>query len=129
MHLLSWRTHGVLDYIVGLLLIFSPRLLGFDADGAEARVPVILGGSALIYSALTRYELGLLKLLPFKAHLALDVMSGLFLALSPWLLGFADRVWLPHVLLGLFEIGAVMMTRNAASEAGHPPLGGTPAPH
>jgi len=44
-------------------------------------------------------------------HLMLDTASGVLLAASPWLFGFADRVYLPHLLLGLFEIAASSMTR------------------
>lgn len=115
MHILSRRAHGFLDYLVGLLLILSPKLFGFDIGGAAAMLPVILGASALIYSLFTNYELGLVKLLPFKTHLTLDVMSGLVLAVSPWLFQFADRVWVPHLVFGLLEIGAVLMTRTSTS--------------
>lgn len=109
------RTHGFLDYIVGIVLILAPKIFGFDNGGIEARLPVILGVSTILYSLLTNYELGLFKLLPFKAHLGLDVMSGILLALSPWLFQFSDRVWAPHLIVGLLEIGAVMMTRSSAS--------------
>jgi hypothetical protein len=123
---ISRRTHGYLDYIVGVLLILAPRLFGFNNGGPEDRVPEMLGVATLVYSLLTNYELGLLKVLPFKAHLTLDVLSGNFLALSPWLFGFADRVWAPHVIVGVVELAAVAMTRRSASE--HPTgFPGTPA--
>ncbi len=32
------RVHGVLDYLVGLLLIGAPWLLGFERGGAETWV-------------------------------------------------------------------------------------------
>lgn len=107
----------MLDYIVGLLLIFSPQIFGFAGGGIESRLPVILGVAALLYSLFTNYELGLVKALPFRAHLTLDVMSGILLAVSPWLFQFADRVWVPHLAFGLFEIAAVLMTRTVTSEA------------
>ncbi|HYP17366.1 MAG TPA: SPW repeat protein [Opitutus sp.] len=110
MRFIPTRIHGVLDYALGLLLILSPRLFGFQTGGIEAKLPVILGVSALVYSLLTRYELGLVKVLPFRVHMTLDFLSGLLLAISPWVFGFADTVWVPHVLFGLLEIGVVMMT-------------------
>jgi len=71
MHIISRRTHGVLDYIVGLILIFAPNIFGF-ADGTVAQwIMVILGVAAIVYSLLTRYELGVFKLIPFRAHLTL----------------------------------------------------------
>ena len=128
---ISPRTHGILDYLTGALLILSPRLFGFEEGSTEAAVPVFLGWSAVVYSLFTRYELGLVRVLPFNAHLTLDIMNGGFLAISPWHFGFADRVWLPHLLLGLFEIGAVLLTRRSTPTVNHEQgrFGGTPAGH
>lgn len=110
MRFIPTKVHGILDYVVGLLLIFAPSLFNFQTGGIEARLPVILGVAALVYSLLTRYELGLIKVLPFKVHLTIDFLSGALLLLSPWLFGFAEIVWVPHVVVGLLEIGAALMT-------------------
>jgi hypothetical protein len=125
-NIISRRTHGVLDYVVGIVLILAPRIFGFDTGGRESRIPIILGIAALVYSLLTNYELGVFKVLPFRLHLTLDTLSGLFLALSPWLFSFADQVWVPHLVLGLIELGAVFMTRTVASEQ-HTGAPGSPA--
>jgi hypothetical protein len=116
MRFIPSRVHGILDYVVGVLLIFAPRILGFQNGGPEDRIPVILGIATLIYSLLTRYELGLIKVIPFRVHLTLDFLSGVFLAISPWMFGFSERVWVPHLLVGLFEIGAAMMSHRAVGE-------------
>ena len=39
------------------------------------------------------------------------------LFLSPWLFGFSDRVYLPHLIVGLFEIGTSLMTRTRSSHS------------
>ena len=42
-----------------------------------------------------------------------DAVIGIFLAVSPWLFGFADRgvnAWLPFLLIGLAELGVAGMT-------------------
>jgi hypothetical protein len=112
MRFISTRTHGVLDYVMGALLIVAPYLLGF-ADGTAAQwVPQILGAGAIVYSLLTNYELGAVRVIPMPVHLMLDIGSGVLLAASPWLFGFADRVFWPHLILGLVEIGAGLMTRT-----------------
>src|SRR3954466_1777092 len=87
MNLIPTRVHGFLDYIVGLLLILAPWLFGFAHHGAATWMPVILGAGALVYSLFTRYELGAVKAIPMPAHLALDGLSGLLLAASPWIFG------------------------------------------
>lgn len=126
MNIISRRTHGILDYLVGIALILAPRILGLDTGSAEARVPVILGIASLIYSLCTNYELGLFKVLSFRAHLTLDMMSGILLAVSPWLFGFSEHVWAPHFVIGLFELGAVLMTQKQTSDVA-PPTPGAPA--
>jgi hypothetical protein len=112
MRFISTRVHGVLDYLMGLLLLAAPYLLGF-ADGSAAQyVPQALGAALLGASLLTNYELGLMRVIPMPMHLMLDFASGALLAASPWLFGFADRLYLPHLILGLLEVGAALTTRT-----------------
>lgn len=112
MRFIPTRIHGFLDYGMGLLLILAPWIFGFADGGPETWVPVILGIGAIGYSLFTDYELGMVRVLPMATHLMLDIASGLVLAVSPWILGFADDVWVPHVILGILEMGAGLMTRT-----------------
>lgn len=112
MRILSTKAHGYLDYTVAILLIVSPWLFGFYQGGAESWIPIILGAGTLLYSAITDYELSLTKKIAMKTHLTLDFIAGLFLALSPWLFGFNDWVFLPHLIIGIGEMGASLMTKT-----------------
>jgi hypothetical protein len=51
-----------------------------------------------------------LKLVPMRIHLVLDYITGIFLTLSPWLFGFAEIVWVPHVIVGILTIGYALLT-------------------
>ncbi|BBI59494.1 hypothetical protein HSBAA_08000 [Vreelandella sulfidaeris] len=42
----------------------------------------------------------------------MDLISGILLLVSPWLFGFADIVYLPHLILGILEIGASLTTEK-----------------
>ena len=108
------RVHGYLDYAVSFLVMLSPWLFGFADDDTARRVALAVGGAGVLYSLMTDYELGVIRVIPFSMHLTLDFFSGLFLAASPWLLGFADRVSTPHLLFGLLEMGAALMTRRSS---------------
>lgn len=112
MKFISTKTHGILDYIGGIVLIISPWLFGFATGGPAQWIPVILGLMIIGVSIFTRYELGAVRLIPMSTHLMIDIVTGLFLAVSPWLFGFADIVFWPHLLLGLLEAGAGFFTRS-----------------
>jgi hypothetical protein len=112
MRFIPTKVHGLLDYLVGALLAVSPWLLNFNRGGAETWVPVLLGIGAILYSLFTNYEWGVARRISMPTHLTLDLLSGIFLAASPWIFGFADYVYLPHLILGIFEIGASLMTKR-----------------
>ena len=112
MRLIPTRVHAVLDYMMGLLLIVAPWLLGFAGNGAETWVPVALGIAMLIYSMFTNYEFGAFKLLSVPVHLTIDFLGGAFLAVAPWIFGFADNIYLPHLILGIIEMGTALMTKT-----------------
>lgn len=99
MRSLSTRVHGLLDYAIGLLIVASPWLLGFA--GTAAAWPAIGAGTLLILSSLlTDYEPGVVRWIEPSVHLWLDGVLGLLLAISPWLVGFDQQLWIPHVALG-----------------------------
>ena len=115
MRMIPMRVHGVLDYLTGGTLLSAPKVLGLNDVPASARVLRLAGGGAILYSLLTDYELGTVKLLPMPAHLAMDAASGVLLASSPWVFGFAKegpRYWLPHVLVGTFEMLAAATSKT-----------------
>ena len=115
MRLIPTKIHGALDYLGGALLIASPWLFSF-ANGSFAQwVPIVIGVTLVLVSLITDYELSVSKIVPMRTHLALDMLSGATLAASPWLFGFAEWVFWPHVLLGVAEIGAGLFTQHVPS--------------
>jgi hypothetical protein len=100
--------HGVADYSLGSMLMLASGSLGFaEGPGIASSLPRAMGAGALLYSLLTRYELGVVPVLPMRAHIALDMISGALLAASPLVFGFARRnvrTWLPHVAVGIGEV-------------------------
>jgi len=110
MRFIPTRVHGILDYTVSALLAISPWLFQFNRGRAETWVPVVLGAGAILYSLFTDYEWGVSRRIPMPVHLMIDLFSGIFLALSPWIFGFASYVYLPHLIFGILEIGVSLMT-------------------
>lgn len=115
---LPTSVHGVLDYLVGIALIAAPWIFGFaSVGGAAVYVPIILGIALILYSLVTKYELGIpgIKFLPMPYHLVIDFLAAAFLAASPWIFGFASKplnVWLPHLVVGIVVILVVLVSQT-----------------
>jgi hypothetical protein len=110
MRILSTRIHGMLDYAMGVLLLAAPYLFGFATGGAKQWIPMALGAAMIGLALLTDYELGAARVISMPVHLGIDIGSGLLLAASPWLFGFAQEVYWPHLILGLIEVGTAAVT-------------------
>lgn len=112
------RVHGVFDYIGGIGLILAPFVFGFFSVGGIAVIlPMVLGVGLLVYSLLTRYELGIpaIKFIPMPYHLIFDFVAAALLAASPFLFGFYHNtlnVWLPHLISGLVVIVLVLVSQT-----------------
>ena len=111
MRVINSKLHGVLDYVVGAFLVVSPWVLKIDTVKDASWLLTISGILTIVYSLFTNYEAGLFRKIPMSVHLTLDLMSGLFIGISPWTLGFADEVWLPHLIIGATEVLVVVLTQ------------------
>lgn len=100
--------HGALDYSYAAAIAASPNLFGFSDAPTPTLLMRILGGSVLLTSLCTRYELGLIKVLPFKLHLAGDALSGLFAIAAPFLLGFSGNKRARNTCIGFGVLALVV---------------------
>lgn len=120
MRFIPTKVHGVLDYLVGIALIAAPWLFGFaSVGGAAVVIPIVLGIGLIVYSLFTKYEWGPFGFIPMPVHLVFDIVASLFLALSPWIFGFAGEalnVWLPHVVVGVVVIIVVIFSKPQPAE-------------
>ncbi|WP_196938874.1 SPW repeat domain-containing protein [Sphingobacterium pedocola] len=96
--------HAFIDYGSAIVFLVAPWIFLFDHVTAAKWTSVIVGALILLMSLLTRYESGLLRIIPMRMHLAVDIVIGLFLVLSPWLMGFADQTFLFHVFMGVVSV-------------------------
>jgi len=105
--------HGVVDYTAGAFLMTAfPKIAGIGGTRAASQIRRA-GAIHAGYSTLTDYPLGVVKVLPFRAHLALDAVGAVALAATPFVTGqFLKgwRHWIPHVALCLFELASLALT-------------------
>ena len=81
--------HGFTDYAYIPLVASAPYLLGYKDNKTAATLSYVLSSNVLATSLFTRAEWGVFKVIPYKVHLALDVVAGLTALSAPWLFGFA----------------------------------------
>jgi hypothetical protein len=104
--------HAVADYAVGALLIIVSLAVGGSA-GAVA-TGVVVGATVLVVSMLTRYPLGVAKVLPFTVHSAGDYLAAGLLLVAPFALNFnnGDRGLSIYFIVNGLAVLAVSLITN-----------------
>src|SRR3954447_292663 len=113
MRFIPTRMHGAMDYLVGALLIAAPWIFQFSDNGAAKWTSIGVGIAMLGASMMTNYELGVIRIIPMHAHLVMDAILGVFLAASPWIVGYStegSNAWAPMLVIGILELGAAAMS-------------------
>ena len=89
MQFVTRRIHAWLDYPVAFSLIILPFVLGLGASHPLAKwLAVATGVTALVLTLLTDHELGVVKLVPYRLHVAVDRLVGAVFLVAPFILGF-----------------------------------------
>ncbi|MEM1047427.1 MAG: hypothetical protein AAGL24_14815 [Pseudomonadota bacterium] len=82
--------HAYLDYPVALSLMAAPFVLGLGQSHPLAFwLALVTGVAALVLTLLTDHKFGLVRVLPYSLHLAVDLMVGLAFVAAPLVLGFS----------------------------------------
>ncbi len=123
MKFITTRVHGVIDYIMTVLLFAAPWIFGFNKGDFSTWTCITLGFIMLFLSLTTAYELGYTRIIPMRTHLVVDFLTGALLAASPWIFSFSEHVYLPHLILGLGEIMVSLVTRTVPTKEGRREVG------
>ena len=113
---ISRLLHAVADYLSGIFLLLAPWLFQFEHVPSARLIAIIIGLMILMMSLLTRYEGGFQKIISMKNHLYVDVITGIFLATSPWVFNFYEEVSIPHLLIGCLAILFGLFTDKNSQE-------------
>ncbi|AUQ71135.1 SPW repeat domain-containing protein [Phaeobacter inhibens] len=93
--------HAYLDYPVAIGLIVMPFIFGLGAENPLALwLSVATGVAAFGLTVLTDHHLGLIRVLPYSLHLAVDGLVGVVFVAAPFVLGFAGLDFWYYALLG-----------------------------
>jgi hypothetical protein len=109
--------HAVADYAVGLTLIVVALAVG--GTGAAVATGVVVGAVVLLVSVLTRYPLGVVKVLPFTVHSLGDYLAAALLIVAPFALGFRDSdagLAVFYIAAGLAVLAVSLVTNYQYSD-------------
>jgi len=118
--MISLRIHNILDYVAGAVLMISPWVFGFSDVIIVRNTFLTLGIGVVLYSLLTKYYYSVAKLIPLRAHMFLDIASGILLMLSPTMFNYQRLITngqhALHYILGFGVIGLVFLTDLSKGE-------------
>ena len=104
--------HGLLDYLLGAVLVAAPFVLGFDG-AAQTATAVLLGVALLLVAASTQLPTGLVHSIPRALHALLDYAIALALLAAPFVLGFSDDATATPclIVIGVLHLLQTLATR------------------
>lgn len=89
MRFVTRTIHAYLDYPVAISLMVLPFFLGLGAGNPLAKwLAVGTGATAFVLTLLTDHELGVVKVVPYWLHVAVDRLVGAVFIAAPFALGF-----------------------------------------
>ncbi|HEV7572765.1 MAG TPA: hypothetical protein VGQ21_14805 [Thermoanaerobaculia bacterium] len=103
-------SHGILDYALAILLLVAPSVVGFA--GVQAKWAYIFGAVLLVMAILTRYPLGIIKVVGLGIHGFVELLLAICLIAAPWYGNFARGVLSRnfYVMLGVLMLALWFIT-------------------
>lgn len=110
--------HAWLDYPVAFALMGLPFLLELGQSNPLALVvsPAV-GVAALLLTVFTDHELGLVRVLPYRLHLAVDLVVGVSFLALPFVLGFSGLDAVYYLANGAAVVAVICLSKPEAREA------------
>jgi hypothetical protein len=104
-------SHGILDYAIAILLIIGPSVAGFA--GVKATWAYVFGGVLFAMALLTRYPLGVIKVIGLAVHGFVELLLIVCLLAAPWYGNFTSGVNSPRFY---WMIGLMMLVLWALTD-------------
>lgn len=110
---LSLSVHQMIEPFAAILLIAAPWIFGFSDNDTATTLSIIVGVIVLLTGMSTRWRMSLVKLIPLRTHLMMDLGVGVALIVLPFIAGFSDHGGATRffVIAGVLELGTALMTR------------------
>lgn len=118
MRFVTKTIHAWLDYPVALALFALPFILGLGASHPLALVisPVV-GVAAFLLTVFTDHHLGVIRVLSYKLHLAVDLAVGVLFLILPFALGFTGLDAVYYWLNGAAVVAVIGLSKPETAVA------------
>lgn len=83
-------SHGIIDYALAILLAFGPSFAGFA--GKQATWSYIFAAVLFFMAVVTRYPLGIVRIVGLGIHGFVELLLALCLITAPWFGNFSRGV-------------------------------------
>ncbi len=99
-------SHGIIDYAMAILLAILPSIEGFE--GPHPMWSYLFAGVVFTMAVVTRYPLGIVKVVGLAIHGFVELLLALCLIAAPWYGNFLSAVktrnfyWTMGVMMLLF---------------------------
>jgi hypothetical protein len=111
MRIIRTQLHGLIDYLFALVLLL-PLITGHGTTGKDTIVFTILGLAIITMSMITDYEFGLIKLIPMKVHLLIDLIISFFIIAMPILFPLENYYLYWPVILGVTGVLVTILSSS-----------------
>lgn len=111
------QVHGIMDYLLGTVLIASPAFISYPDNPMES-FGIIFGATLLLYSTMTDYPAALLRFIPFPFHRGADLLLGAGIAFAPIHFAVHGAPAVLFIVAGTCLIFLAFLTRGNFSATG-----------
>jgi hypothetical protein len=111
--------HAAIEPFMAILIIAAPWIFGFSDVGEAQAVCIVVGVLMLITGSMTDWRMSLFRAISLRMHLMMDLVLGLVLIVSPFVLGYGDQGGATRfqVIVGVLELMTALGTRWDPAEA------------
>src|SRR3954451_10736756 len=104
-------SHGIIDYLMVIILAIGPGVAGFS--GKQAGFCYILAAVHFFMTVLTRFPLGAVKIIGFPLHGAIEALVAILLIVLPWMANFFRGVHSRNFFIAIgVLIGVIALLTN-----------------
>jgi len=117
MKFITKNVHAYLDYPVAVALMVLPFILQLGESSILAfYLSVVTGVAAFVLTLLTDHKFGVMKIISYKIHLAVDFLVGTSFVLLPLALGFSGMDLVYYLVNGIAVLMVVGLHKASPKE-------------